>query len=232
MEKYDKNFNKKQLQKYIAENYIDEEIQENLFSNDQDDEILSDQCDDKTEEVNHAIKNKTNNDTNITQKDYTKMPNYNEMKEVITKWVKHWKKDDVNYANMNRSCCILPNIDLLPSNLKFETKPKFSEVLLEYIDKKNMTDAECYKKAGVDRRLFSKIRSNKDYSPAKNTVFAFIIALKLNMHEAEDLMMSAGYCISNSHLKDVIISFCIKNAIYNIYDINSLLAQYGAETID
>ena len=45
-------------------------------------------------------------------------------------------------------------------------------------------------------------------------------------------MMSAGYCISNSHLKDVIISFCIKNAIYNIYDINSLLAQYGAETID
>lgn len=111
------------------------------------------------------------------------------------------------------------------------TKPKFSEVLIKFIDEKHMTDAECYKKAGVDRRLFSKIRSDKDYTPSKKTVFAFILALKLNRADAQKLMESAGYSISYSYLRDVIISFCIENSIYNIYDVNSLLLEKGLEPI-
>lgn len=95
-----------------------------------------------------------------------------------------------------------------------------------------MTDAECYKKAGIDRRLFSKIRSDKDYYPSKKTVISFIIALELNFLDAEELMKSAGYCLSNSYLRDVIIIFCIKNKIYNICEINLLLAQYGVKTIN
>ena len=122
--------------------------------------------------------------------------------------------------------------DNSPFSIKYNLMPKFSEVLLKFIDKKNMTDAECYKKAGIDRRLFSKIRSDKDYYPSKKTVFSFIIALELDISDAEELMESAGYCISNSYLQDVIITFCIKNKIYNIREINLLLAQYGAKTIN
>lgn len=114
---------------------------------------------------------------------------------------------------------------------KFVTKPKFAQVLIKYIDSKHMTDSECYKKAGVDRRLFSKIRNDKDYTPSKKTVFAFVLALQLNVQQAQELMESAGYAISYSYLRDVIVLYCLENNIYNLYDVNALLEENGAEMI-
>ena len=114
---------------------------------------------------------------------------------------------------------------------KFVTKPKFAELLFNFIDAKKMTDVECYKKAGVDRRLFSKIKSDKDYQPSKKTILAFVFALKLNKYDAIDLLESGGYSLSHSYMRDVIVEYCLQNEIFDLFDVNFLLAKYNQELI-
>ena len=94
-----------------------------------------------------------------------------------------------------------------------------------------MTDVECYKKAGIDRRLFSKIKSDKNYQPSKKTILAFVFALKLNISEANELLSSGGYTLSHSYLRDVIVEYCLENHIYDLYDVNTLLAKYNVDLI-
>ena len=103
----------------------------------------------------------------------------------------------------------------------------FSNYLFKLIKDKNLTEVEVYKKAHLNRRVFSKIRNEKDYMPSKRTILAIAIALELDFKETNTLLERAGYHLSKGRKEDVIIGYFIENQIYDILLINEVLDHYG-----
>ena len=126
-------------------------------------------------------------------------------------------------AEMSSTMPINWNIDDLIARME-ET---FSQRLLRMIDERDLKDSEVYTKANVDRRHFSKIRKDVNYTPNKKTVLAFTIALELSLDEAKDLLASAGYALSRSSKMDIIVAYFLQNKIYDMFEINDVLYAYG-----
>ena len=119
----------------------------------------------------------------------------------------------------------LPPMDDL-FDLLNETDEGFSATLLQLIDRTGKKDAEIYKRANIDRRLFSKIRSTPDYQPSKSTVLAFAIALELNLEETDLLLERAGYALSHASKQDIVVEYFIQEGIYDIFTLNEVLFKF------
>ena len=107
----------------------------------------------------------------------------------------------------------------------------FVEMLLRKIDEAGIKDSECYNKAGVSRGHFNKIKNRKDYRVQKKTVLAFILALRLDADEADEMMTKAGYAFSPSSKRDLIVKFCLEHRIYDITQVNEILYKFDQELL-
>lgn len=162
----------------------------------------------------------------------------NELKKQLEVYIdESYEKPLKIYAVYGKSCCEeeIAECECI-SSFKAETSEldnrlnnldeSFVEMLFRKIDEKGLSDPEVYKGANIDRRLFSKIRSNLYYHPSKSTALALSISLKLSYEETEELLKRAGYAFSKSERFDVIVEYFIKNRIYDIYLINEALFEY------
>ena len=102
----------------------------------------------------------------------------------------------------------------------------FQQRLFKLIDERHLDDVTVYKRANIDRKVFSKIRCNENYHPAKKTAIAFAIALELNESEMKDLLARAEFALAPWSKFDLIISYFVSHKIYDINEINMVLFKY------
>lgn len=116
-------------------------------------------------------------------------------------------------------------------DMLLQSSETFSQMLLRFIEVRGMSDPEVYKHANLDRKLFSKIRSNPHYQPSKNTVLALCIALRLNIEQATDLLRLAGYALSPSNKGDLIVEYFIRKKFYDIHTVNETLFSFDQKLL-
>ena len=148
--------------------------------------------------------------------------------ENVSAYIQKYYTDEHIKAKMADVCTAMP---LCMGSIEIELDESFSQMLLRKIDENGMTDAECYKKARIDRKLFSKIRSDANYRPSKITAIAFAIALHLDLDDTDDLLEKAGFALSHSNKFDVIVEYFIKNGIYDLDIINETLYEFDQNMI-
>ena len=198
---------KLQLKKYIEENYIEEipsvedSAEKFLFE-----DML---CGSLFAFPKHKKENSARRESST----FGSVPNSNTILE---------KNSDETFSAYSIGGSI-PNFNMILEKNSGET---FSEMLLRLVNESGEKNSAIYNRANIDRRLFSKIVNNSSYQPAKNTVLAFAISLKLNYEMTQKLLDAAGFTLSNKNLSDVIISFFIENKIFDINTINETLYEY------
>ena len=127
------------------------------------------------------------------------------------------KEPDPDYSSINES--ITPTDDILQEKIR------------KTILSKNLDEVAIYKKADVDRKLFSKIRTQPDYHPNKNTLLKLCLAMNLETAETEDLLSTAGYSLSRSMRSDLILRYCFTHHIFDVITVNQILDHYGENVI-
>lgn len=133
---------------------------------------------------------------------------------------------DMEYIQQSESI----TIDL-EDYIKNHRRPTLNQMLFRLIDDSGESDVDIYKKAGIDRKLFSKIRSNPDYRPSKNTTIALALALQLDIEDTEELLSAAGYSLSDSNIFDLVIQFCLEHNIHDIYKVNVALDHFNQKCL-
>ena len=164
----------------------------------------------------------------LNDKLLTELQNYveNHQNRIVSPW-KSAASDEIKYSE-----CLEPGIPLkeLDDYIK-NRKPTFNQLLFSFIDTTGASDSEVYKRAGLDRRHFSKIRSNPSYRPGKNTAIALALALELNKKETGELLSAAGYSLSESDTFYLVIQFCLDKRIYDIPNVNSALDYFSLKQL-
>ena len=135
------------------------------------------------------------------------------------------------YEDMDACCAPLPATNACLDDMLSQVDESFAQMLIRKIDEKQMTDAQCYKRANVDRRLFNKIKNNAAYRPGKQTVLAFAIALELSLDETKDMLMKAGFALSHSSKADIVVEYCIMTGNYDIMEINQILFKLDLQPL-
>jgi hypothetical protein len=152
------------------------------------------------------------------------------------KWLEQFRKRPVSKTKVSKdkSCSkgiVADETELEDYINKEKVNETFSSKLLYYIDRSMLSDSEIYKRAGIDRRHFSKIRCDRHYQPKKATAIALCIALELNLDETKQLLGMAGYSLSSSDTGDLVVKFCIERGIYNLNEVNEALDYFGQKLI-
>ncbi|MCA0148303.1 hypothetical protein LCD52_05790 [Rossellomorea vietnamensis] len=119
----------------------------------------------------------------------------------------------------------------LEAFIEMHHSSSFSERLFQHIDERGLTDASVYKKAGVDRKLFSKIRSLPDYKPSKRTVVALCLSMKLSEEDTVEMLNAAGFSLSNNDRFDLVIQFCLEKEIHDMDEVNQALYSLGLKPL-
>lgn len=176
--------------------------------------------------------------------------NYGEEEGAVDSKIKHSKKDDpskpkVKYSKKDESegfdetevnhalrrCSETFDYSGIHKALEKNVNQSFVDKLIQLIENKGVRDSKIYKAANIDKRLFSKMVSDRQYKPSKDTAIAFALALELSPEDANDLLSRAGYVLSHSNKRDIIIEYFFRERIYNLMDANDILHRLDQKLI-